>query len=84
MQTRIAYSKKKFQNEIHLTKCLASSYKMDIDVHLIKKKNKVQLIRMADSPPSQISVLFNTPINLPYFPLEEDELIHIHPNFVDL
>lgn len=77
-QSRIAYSNKRFAEEMQLTRCIASSYKIDIEVHLVKKKNKVQFIRVADSPP-EINYLFNTPINLPNFSLSETEVHLVCP-----
>lgn len=76
-QSQITYAKKRLHEEFELSRCMALCYKMDVEVTLLKKKNKTHFIRTGD-PPEQLAHLFDSPILLP-LPIHEDKHFLIRP-----
>lgn len=82
-EKRIATSQNKLASEIFLTKQLALSYQIDMDLILEQKEGKVYLTRKTETPQGTLKGVFNTPILLPEMPWVEGEgqkEIHFYGN----
>ncbi len=76
---RFSSSCEKITSEIILTKSLALTYQIDIDLLLEQKKGKIYLTRKTDSPHHSIQALFGGETPYPEIVFgKEDEIKEIH------
>ena len=82
-ERRFSSSIENIRSEIFLTKSLALTYQIDIDLYLQQKKGKIILKRKTDTPHPSIKALFDKEIALPeivFGKADEEKIIHFYGN----